>query len=129
MSNTLRVKILLKASLSGSCHLLEKMRHITGKAKQNNELPSSVGNAHGEAEIANGFKEVYSALYNSSDSSSELQILERTLEEQIDAQCTYEVNKITGISVKIAAGRFKPGKTAVSGSFTSDLMLKGPRTN
>ena len=38
----------------------------------------------------------------------------------------HEVNKITGTVVKAAALKMKPGKSDVSGSFTSDVVLHAP---
>jgi hypothetical protein len=37
-----------------------------------------------------------------------------------------EVNKITGIKVKLACSNMKPGKSDVSGSYTSDVLLNAP---
>ena len=80
----------------------------------------------GEDNIVEKFKDAYSALYNSSESSEDLMKLKDILREEISADFLNEVNKITGQSVKEASCRMKPRKSDVSSSYTSDAILNAP---
>ena len=54
--------------------------------------------------------------------------LKRLLHSEISETSLYEVNRISGASVKEAACRMKPGKSDVSSSYTSDAILNAPDT-
>ena len=68
------------------------------------------------------FKEVYSNLYNSAPFDME------KLKESIlmNINSLYGACKITCKIVKDAACKLKPGKSDITGSFTSDAILNGP---
>ena len=68
------------------------------------------------------FKEVYSNLYNSAPSDME-KLKERIL---MNNDSLYEACKITGKIVKDAACKLKPGKSDITGCFTSDAISNGP---
>ena len=91
MSNSLRARNLLQASETSSCELLKEMKKIKGNSKDNNDLPASVGGVSGEENIVAKFKDVYSALYNSSESSEDMLILKDKLKEEISADSLHEV--------------------------------------
>ena len=67
------------------------------------------------SDIVDKFKEVYESLYNSVPSDIH-KLLEKLV---IDGDTSFEVNKVTGAKVKEAACRLKPGKSDVSGGYTS----------
>ena len=69
---------------------------------------------------------MYSALYNSASTATEVQTIKERLQGLIQQDSMVEVNKITGDIVKEAAGLMKAGKADVSGGFTSDAILNGP---
>ena len=70
------------------------------------------------------FRKVYSALYNSSDTSENVAVLKDELKTLIT--CAEDANLITGKAVKEAATRMKAKKSDVSGSYTSDASLNAP---
>jgi hypothetical protein len=103
MANTLRARNLLQASETSSCELLKEMKKLKGSNKDTSDLPSTVGGVSGEDNIVEKFKDVYSALYNSSESSVDLSKLKDQLRDEISVDSLHEVNKITGQSGKEAA--------------------------
>ena len=124
MSSSLQARKLLEASEMGSCELLKEMKKIKGDKKDTSDLPDSVGGVSGELNIVEEFKKVYSALYNSSDTSEEMAVLKDEIKALITD--TRDADLITGKAVKDAATRMKPKKSDVSGSFTSDAILNAP---
>ena len=91
-----------------------------------NPLPDNVGQANGEDEIVEQFREVYSTLYNSWESKEEMNVIKEKLKQMINEDSLGEVNKITGSVVKQAACQMKPNKGDVSGGYTSDALLNAP---
>ena len=63
-------------------------------------------------------------MYNSAETTTDT--LKETLKDLIDNNSMFEVDKITGDSVKAATVKMKPRKSDVSGGFTSDCLLNGP---
>ena len=116
----------MDAAVHGSSNLFSEMKRIKGKSKGNKGLPNTVGNANGERQIANEFKNVYSALYNSSSTKNELKLLKDTLQRKIRYESYSDANMITGLIVKNAACKLKPNKGDVSESFSSDAILNAP---
>ena len=55
-----------------------------------------------------------------------MEVLKEKLKGMIGDDSSNEVMKITGDIVKLACCRMKPGKTDVSGSYTSDVFLNSP---
>ena len=72
------------------------------------------------------FRDVYERLYNSADTSQEVQEIKERIEAQIGQNSVEEVQKVTGAAVKIAAGMMKKGKADVSGSYTTDAIRNAP---
>ena len=73
-------------------------------------------------------REVYSTLYNSSGSQDGMQQLRHHVQSLIGPECMEHVSKLTGENVKKAAVLLKPGKSDVSGGFSSDALLHAPDT-
>ena len=69
---------------------------------------------------------MYSALYNSSDTSEDLSKLKDILKAEISNDSVVEADRVTGQAVKEAACRMKSKKSDVSGSYTSDAILNAP---
>ena len=126
MSNSLRARQLLEASETGSCELFREMKKVLGSKKGSHDLPDSVGGATGEAEVVEEFRKVYSALYNSSDTSEDMLDMKAMLAAEITEGSRVEADKINGKTVKEAACRMKPKKSDISQSFTSDAILNAP---
>ena len=126
MADTLRAKRLLEASETDSCNLLKEMKKVKGNKKEKNDLPEAVGGAFGQGQIVEEFKAVYSDLYNSADTSEDLAKLKDILKANISENSVSEADKVTGHAVKQAACRMKPGKSDISGSYTSEAILNAP---
>ena len=69
---------------------------------------------------------MYSALYNSADSSDKMNVVKTRVQSGISEACSVEVDKITTEVVKLAAVSLKTNKGDVSGSFTSDAIRNAP---
>ena len=69
MSDSIRAKKLLEASESGSIHLMQEMKKITGAKNTHHDLPDIVAGASGEEHIVEEFRKMYQNLYNSCDTS------------------------------------------------------------
>ena len=122
-----RAEQLFEASLLGDCNLLKEMKKIRcGGTAHSQELPDSVSGATGEDEIADKFKTVYEALYNSADTNVEMNELLEKVNSLIGDTSQQEVAKITGNIVKETVTLLKAQKGDVSGSFTSDAILHAP---
>ena len=72
MASSLRARKLLEASEAGPCELLNEMKKIKGNGKGAGDLPDNIGGASGENQVVEEFKKVYSAFYNSSDTSEDI---------------------------------------------------------
>ena len=126
MANSSRAQKLLEASMGGTCNLFKEMKRVRCVDNEVTELPEAIGNAYGEAEVSKEFMSIYSSLYNSNDTKTELEPLKHQLSVEIFNNYSDEANKITGQIVKMAACRLKPNKSDVSGSFSSDMILNAP---
>ena len=126
MSNAIRARSLLEAGQHGSVNLLKEMKSIKGSKKSSANLPDNVAGVSGEQLIVEEFRSVYSALYNSYDTSELMTELKAELNNKINADSIHEADKITGQVVKKAATRMKPDKSDVSGGFTSNAILITP---
>ena len=122
----MRAKKLFEASLVGDVQLVQEMKRVRAGKGCDAELPGNVAGANGEEEIVEKFKEVYSQLYNSSGSASEVTIIKDRIKNMINEGSIMEVAKITGENVKEAVGLMKRGKTDVTGGYSSDAILNGP---
>ena len=82
-SNLVRAKKLFEASIKSEMDLLKEMKAITRGKGGGEELPDNVAGADGQEEIVEKFKEVYQALYNSADSSRDMDEIKVKLAELI----------------------------------------------
>ena len=87
------------------------------------DLPQSVEGVESEDAIAEKFREVYEALYNSAETTTDS--LKQTISDLIDKELMSDVENITGGFVKTATVKIKPRKSYISGGFTSDCLLHG----
>ena len=126
MSNNIRARKLMDASQSGDVDLLKEMKKIKGGKKTNVNLPECVEDAMGQDEIVEKFKEVYSALYNSAESSIAMEEIKNRIKEMVGQDSIKEVEKVTGKVVRMAVQKMKAGKSDISGSFSSDALLHSP---
>ena len=121
-----RASKLCEVSLAGDADLLKEMKNMKGGGKTFADLPENVAGANGEDEIVEKFRQVYGALYSSSDSADEMAVLKAKLRDLINPESVNEVFKISGATVKKAAGMMKKGKSDVSDSFTTDAIVNAP---
>ena len=126
-SNKVRAVKLFEAAMKGDTDLLLEMKKIrSGGSGSKGDLPDNVGDADGEDEIVDKFREVYSTLYSSAGSKAEMKSLRQKVKQVIGPNSVQEVAKVTGAVVKEAALSMKPAKGDVTGGFTSDAILKAP---
>ena len=126
LANSIRAKNLLEDALNGDSNLLLAMKKINGAKKQRSAVPDHIDSANGAQEIGELFKQVYEDLFNSAESFEAMAQLKLYLNSKIGLDSIAEVNKISGAAVKKACSLMKPGKSDVSGGFTSDILLHGP---
>ena len=118
---------LLEASERGDVELMSLMKEIRGKKNNKQTMPDCVDGETAPNLILDKFKEVYQQLYNSAETSSAMREIKQQLKVLIgETDSLIEVNKITSNIVKEAALKMKSGKTDVSGSFQSEVLLNGP---
>ena len=118
---------LFGAAMAGDLHLFKEMRRVrTGKG-QMEEMAETVDGVSGEQGVADTFAEIFSTLYNSSGSESEMVVLQNQIRGLVQAQDSLkEVDKMSAEVVKKAAISLKPHKMDVSQGFSSDALLHGP---
>ena len=121
-----RAKKLFEASIDSEMELLKEMKSVKVGRTGGEDLPDCVAGADGEAEIVEKFREVYQALYNSAESSQQMNDIKVKVAELISVDSVQEVMKITGAKVKEAAGMMRSVKSDVTGGFTSDAILNAP---
>ena len=122
-----QAKGLYQAAMDGDMALLREMKRLqSGKGELDN-LPDMVDGVSGLQEVANEFKKVHEALYNSAGSEDKMAELQLKIRGQIQTEdSTAEVAKVTPEVVKRAASRMKPHKMDISQGFTSDTLLHAP---
>ena len=125
-ADLIRAGKLFVASMESDLHLLKEMKAIKGGNLCQTELPDTVGGANGQEEVVEKFKEVYSLLYNSAESESEICDLMAKVTYLIQADSLGEIKRVTAERVKEAVGLLKPRKGDVSGGFTSDALINAP---
>ena len=79
--------------------------------------------------ILERFREYYEELYNSAGTEEAMDMIKAKLHSVIQENplpALGEVRKVTGKLVKQACGRMLPGKTDVTGVYTSDVFLNAP---
>ena len=124
-ADKIKAQKLYEASSSGGSDLMREMKKSHG-GKHSPNLPENVAGANGEEEICEKFRTVYSALYNSADSSEEMVNVKERVEDNIGEDSINEVQKITCATVKMAAVSMKKSKGDVTGSFSSDAIRNAP---
>ena len=118
---------LLEASQESKKDLLAEMKKIRGDKKRSGALPDQVGQARGGEQIVEEFRKVYKDLYNSLDDTELLGQLKAEMEQKVgQEESEEEIARMTGEAVKAAAGRLRPGKGDVTGSYTSDAIKNCP---
>ena len=102
------------------------MKAVKGGKVCQNEVPDTVAGASGEEVVVDKFRDVYSTLYNSAASNTEMADLLTRVTSLIQDDSVGEVKKVTGGKVKEDVGLLKPSKGDISGGFTSDALINAP---
>ena len=89
-------------------------------------ISSIVDEEVGATNIANHFATIYSGLYNKVELGDRLENISRDLEENINAQSQYQVDRVTKDLVKEAMRRMKPKKSDAVFDMVSDFYINGP---
>ena len=124
-ADAIKARKLFEASLWGGGDLLAELRKTRG-GKHTPDLPESVAGANGVEEVCQKFRQVYSELYSSADTSEEMVEIKSRIEESVTDEGFEEIQKITMKSVKTAAHMMKKGKADVSGSYCSYAIRLAP---
>ena len=122
-----KAKKLFEAASKSKVDLMAEMKNVRGSGKTSGELPDNVAGANGEDEIVDKFKVVYSELYNSWGSDTEMKDIKEKVSSLIQNQDSLsEVMKVTGAVVKEAVSSMKAGKGDVSQGYSSDTLKNAP---
>jgi hypothetical protein len=124
-ADQIKAQKLFEASMLGSKDLISELKKHHG-GKYSPVLPENVAGANGEEEICSKFRSVYRDLYNSADTSKEMEVIKERVETKITADSSHEVTKVTGSVVKLAAVSMKKSKGDVTGSYSSDALRNAP---
>ena len=122
-----QAKGLLEAARAGDVALMKEMRRVQSGKPAMDELADTVDGVTGQQEVANQFREVHNALYNSAESRDEMKELQARIRGLVRAEDSRgEKRKLTAEVVKQAAGKMKPHRMDVSQGFSSDCLLHAP---
>ena len=124
-ADKIKAQKLFEASMWGGGDLLAELKKTRG-GKFSPDLPENVAGANDEEEICETFKGVYANLYNSAPSEAEMEKLKDKVAGSVGKQDSTEIEKLTGLAVKLAASGIKKGKMDVSGSYGSDAIRHAP---
>ena len=112
---------LLDACINGNGDLFSEIK------KMRNSEPLVANTMDGvKVGIADHFKNIYSALYNSVDDQEELANLYESVERKVNVHHLHDVRKVTPDIVKEAANNLKDSKTDPTFNFSSDCNKNGP---
>ena len=103
---------LFEAAMGGGADLVKEMKKSHG-GKTKHELPENVAEVNGKEKVCNKFKTVFEELYNSADTTDEVNMITSEVEIDIKAEFSAEVLKITGQVVKADAATMKNNKSDV----------------
>ena len=79
-ADLIKAKKLFEASVMGDIQLVSEMKKVQSGGGGVEELPDNVAGAEGEQEIVEKFFEVYSALYNSASTATDVQTIKEKLQ-------------------------------------------------
>ena len=106
--------------------LINELKRSLGGPKHRQLIPSSFEGKTEPDDVLEKFKECYEDLYNSVNTVDSMKVIKNLIEQNIDPSSVNEVSKISGLVVKQASSRMKPGKVDVSDVYTSDALINAP---
>ena len=125
--HSLKAQELVEASEQGDIELLKAMKEIKGSKSKVQSMPDCIEGETEPDEILDKLKEVYQTLYNSAETGDAMHVIKEKLNIAVGEGSLAEVSKITAEVVVEACGKMKAGISDVSGGYTSDVLLHGPR--
>ena len=118
---------LYNAAMAGDIELMKELKRVKSGKGEVDDLASMVDGVSGDTNVANKFKEVFEALYNSAGSQAGMEAVQARIKELlVKEDSKSEVEKVTTEVVKQAALMMKPHKMDVSQGFSSDALLHAP---
>ena len=114
------------AAEAGDITLMKELKKSLDQKDSSQSLPDCLEGKVTHDTILDKFRECYQDLYNSAGTEEAMVTIKEQLKLLINADGLEEVSKVTGDVVKAACGRIKPGKSDVTGSYSSDVFLNAP---
>ena len=114
------------AAEAGDITLMKELKKSLDQKDSSQSLPDCLEGKVTHDTILDKFRECYQDLYNSAGTEEAMVTIKEQLKLLINADGLDEVSKVTGDVVKAACGRMKPGKSDVTGSYSSDVFLNAP---
>ena len=128
-ANRLKSVALGEAAASGNLALFKEMKQHLYRKNSSESVPESLEGKVTHDDILDKFRECYSELFNSADTSVEMldvkSKIENIIQNNLNVSCM-EAEKITPAAIKDAATLMRPHKQDVSGFYTSDVFLNAP---
>ena len=135
LAGSLQSRKLTEAAEEGNIALMKEMKETLGRKNHGQVIPESLDGKVGHEAVLERFRECYKDLYNSAGTEEAVAAIKDKLQSFIREDChnpnstsQSNVQKITGSIVKQACSKMKPGKTDVTGVYTSDVFLHAPDT-
>ena len=129
IAGTVQASKLVLAAEEGNIALMKEMRSTLGKKNQGQAIPENLDGKVTHDSILERFRECYENLYNSAGTEKAMETIKAKLNNLIQDNSIpslMEIGKVTGKLVKQACSRMLPGKTDVTGVYTSDVFLNAP---
>ena len=115
-----------EATNQGDRTFLEELKKTMAKKKETQSVPECLEGEITQDGILNKIKELYKDLYNSAGTKEEMFGVKETMNGMINQGSANQCERITEAVVKKACARMKPGKSDVTGNYTSDIFLHAP---
>ena len=123
----LKKEQLVEASEKGDIELMAAMKEIKGGKQKGQSIPECIEGETDPDNILDKFRSVYELLYNSAGTAEAMKEIKNKVKQNIVGnEATEEINKVTAKVVQDACSKMRFGKSDVSGSFTSEVLLYGP---
>ena len=129
LAGNVQTSKLVLAAEEGNIALMKEMRSTLGKKNQGQAIPENLDGKVTHDSILERFRECYENLYNSAGTEKSMETIKAKLNNLIQDNSIpslMEIGKVTGKLVKQACSRMLPGKTDVTGVYTSDVFLNAP---
>ena len=114
---------------TGNVELFKELKKHLNKNNSGQDVPDTLEGKVTHSDILEKFKECYSDLYNSADTSAQMEVIKENIMNIISNDqniARYESLRINSAVVKEACRMMKSGKSDVTGSYTSDVFLNAP---